>query len=368
MEATRPPSNTDSRVFIDGIRTSQPDRSITQTESVELMRDYCVGKRAQRLTRHIARQSGVRKRHLAALDWQDDPNLSTIYLPATDQPNGPGMGARNRAFDGAANKLIGKLSKSISSDALAEIATLVTVSCTHASSPGLEKPLFEHTSLSPRVSRWNLGFMGCSAGLAAIRLVYGLRPAQQRALICTCELSSLHFQYTEDVDQITANLLFADGAALVSMSPEPSDLAIIGCRSVHAPSAADQMTWFADDHGLRLTLSRDLPDTLAQSLPTAVEDFLHDHGYSPSEVNHWIVHPGGPQILDSVESALGLDSEKLSDSRVVLSECGNMSSSTVFFILRRFIERRESGIGVALAFGPGLTIELVLLEFDPKPS
>ena len=60
------PPLTDSRVFIDSIRTSQPDRSITQSASVELMRDYCVGKRAQRLTRHIARQSGVHKRHLAA--------------------------------------------------------------------------------------------------------------------------------------------------------------------------------------------------------------------------------------------------------------------------------------------------------------
>ncbi len=357
---------THNKVFIDRIQTAQPEKSLTQAASVELMRDFCIGKRAQRLTRHIARQSGVRQRFLSALDYQDDPESEVLFQPATEQPHGPGMGKRNRVFDLAADRLIEEFADAYAESALEKVTTLVTVSCTHASAPGLEKPLFHHTGLSPAVSRWNLRFMGCSAGLAALRLVAGLRPEQQEAMVCTCELSSLHFQYTEEIDQITANLLFADGAALVSLTATPSGLAVLGARSVHLPTAADQMIWIGDDHGLRLSLARDLPDTLAEVLPATVDRFLADHGLTQSDIKHWMVHPGGPQILDSVESSLGLNSNSLDDSRTVLAECGNMSSSTIFFIMNRFMQRREAGMGMALAFGPGLTIELVLLEFDPK--
>lgn len=320
--------------------------------------------RTHRLIRHVARQSGITKRHLAVLDWQDDATRAPLYLSASEQPDGPGMGHRNALFSVASSELIGRALASVPPDVIDAIQTLVTVSCTHASSPGLERPIFEHASLCADVQRWNLGFMGCSAGLAALRLVHGLRPDRQTSLICTCELSSLHFQYSENIDQITANMLFADGAAAIFVAPSPSPIRVRHCRCVHLPATADQMTWFADDYGLKLKLSRELPSTLAEHLGRAVDTFLEECGMSRTDIDHWLVHPGGPQILDSAEATLGLAANSLVDSRGVLNEFGNMSSSTIFFVLQRLVERGGVGRCLAMAFGPGLTIEFAMLDVN----
>jgi alkylresorcinol/alkylpyrone synthase len=365
---TAPPQRPLSRVYLHGIGTSTPACALTQDEAVERMRVTCRDERTHRIIRRIGRQSGIEKRHLVALNWQQDDDGAALYRPATEQPHGPGMGARNACFDTAADDLVRRAVGKLPGTFAAQAETLVTVSCTHASSPGLERPIFAHTGVSPAAHRWNLGFMGCSAGLSALRLVHGLAPRQQRALVCTCELSSLHLQYSDAIDQITANLLFADGATALALAPEPSGVAVLNCRSVHLPAAAHQMTWFADDHGLRLELSRDLPDTLGAHLKPAVDDVLGAIGSTRDDVDNWLVHPGGPQILDAVEETLGLGPDALADSRGVLRDYGNMSSSTIFFILERLIARRGEGLSVAIAFGPGLTIELAVLELNREPA
>jgi predicted naringenin-chalcone synthase len=122
------------------------------------------------------------------------------------------------------------------------------------------------------------------------------------------------------------------------------------------------MVWFADDNGLRLELSQDLPDTLAAHVPGAVHHFLDASGLSQAAIEHWLVHPGGPQILDAVEVSLGLRADALRLSRSVLRRFGNMSSPTILFILKELLETRVNGHCLAMAFGPGLTVELVLLE------
>jgi len=166
---------------------------------------------------------------------------------------------------------------------------------------------------------------------------------------------------------MTANLLFADGAAAMIVSTRPSRLRVIDARSVALPEFADQMVWLAGDHGLHLRLSQQLPETLAQHLPAAVDAFLSANRLSRGDVRHWLVHPGGLQILDSVEQSLGLADGAIELSRSVYRRYGNMSSPTIFFILKELLASRDaSGAAVAMAFGPGLTIELVLIDLDPS--
>ena len=195
-----------------------------------------------------------------------------------------------------------------------------------------------------------------------MRLVHQTGPDAVNALIVACELSSLHFQYTNRLDQMTANVLFADGAAAMVLSSEPSAIRVVDCRCATLPEAADQMVWFADDHGLRLELSQDLPDTLSEHLPSVVDSLLRDNGLSPTDIDHWLVHPGGPQILDGARESLKLPEGALDLSRSVLRRYGNMSSPTIFFIMRELFETKADGMCLAIAFGPGLTIELALLE------
>ncbi len=350
--------------YLQGIGTAVPPRSIGQAETSELFKQAYANPRTARLLRRVLRLTGIEKRHLAVLDYQyADDGREPVYLPADEQPNGPGMGARTELFEKASTPLVRRALQRFSDETLGQVAALVTVSCTHASSPGLELPILRDTAVPVSVDRWNLGFMGCSAGLAAMRLIHQSTLSCD-SLIVACELSSLHFQYSERLDQLTANMLFADGAAAMILSPRRSAVRVLACGCAALPEAADQMVWMADDHGLRLKLSQDLPDTLGEALPAVVKSFLADNDLDPSAIDHWLVHPGGPQILDSVQACLGLPPDALEMSRAVLRDYGNMSSPTIFFIMRKLIESKVDGTCVAIAFGPGLTIELVLLRIE----
>jgi prepilin-type processing-associated H-X9-DG protein len=351
--------------FVQQIGTAVPESSMDPKESVELFQQTCGDPRTARLLPRIVRLTGIEKRYLSALDPQIRPfGPEPLYRPISEQPHGPGMGARTAAFEKMSGPLVLRALSDIPAERLAEVETLVTASCTHASAPGLERSLLAQTPIRPSVQRWNLGFMGCSAGLAAVRLVHQMERRGGNALVVACELSSLHFQYTNDLDQLTANVLFADGAAAVLVSPRRTAVRIVACRCASLPKHADQMVWFADDHGLRLRLSQELPDTLAANVPGAVASFLDEQGTSIRRIDHWLVHPGGPQILDAVQQSLGLREDSLALSRSVLRSHGNMSSPTIFFILKALLETKVDGRCLAMAFGPGLTVEMVLMDIN----
>jgi len=354
--------------FVHQIGTAVPEIALNVEQSAQLLADSCINPRSAKLLQRIVRLTGIEKRHLAALDFQGDRGTDVLYRLPSEQPGGPGMGARTAAFEQAAGPLVLRALGSFSPERLAEVDTLVTASCTHASSPGLERPILTRTPVPSSVDRWNLGFMGCSAGLAGVRLVHRRASHGSRSLVVACELSSLHFQYTDELDQMTANLLFSDGAAAVLLSSEPSPVRVVDCRSVAAPDLADQMVWFAGDHGLQLRLSQELPESLALHVPPAVDRFLQDNGLDHADVTHWLVHPGGTQILDSVERSLRLGADALRGSRDIYRRFGNMSSPTIFFIMKELFDSAAVGTALAMAFGPGLTIEMVLLRIEPSAT
>jgi predicted naringenin-chalcone synthase len=349
--------------YIHAIATAVPEAALTTQRAAKMLEGIYPDARTARLMAKLLPHTGIERRHLAALETQenlDDPD--GLYRRAIDQPEGPGMDARSQAFDEAADRLVTRLLRPMARLELAEVASLITVSCTHASSPGLERVVFKRTTVPHGVDRWNLGFMGCSAALAALRLARRNRTAP--TLVVACELSSLHFQYSADLEQLTANLLFADGAAAVLLHERPSPAHIVHGRCVAIPDFAEQMVWRAGDFGLRLSLSPELPATLAAHLPVAVQGFLTEVELSAAQIDHWLIHPGGPQILDAVEDALDLTEGELCFSRLILRRYGNMSSPTILFILRAALEAGVEGRLILIAFGPGLTIEMVLIEIS----
>jgi alkylresorcinol/alkylpyrone synthase len=95
-----------------------------------------------------------------------------------------------------------------------------------------------------------------------------------------------------------------------------------------------------------------------------MEAFLDRHGLAIADVDHWLVHPGGPRVIEALADGLGLPEDALALSWETLAEAGNLSSASVLVILDKFMDRlrpEPGGYGVLMAMGPAFSAELVLL-------
>jgi predicted naringenin-chalcone synthase len=125
------------------------------------------------------------------------------------------------------------------------------------------------------------------------------------------------------------------------------------------------MGWRMGDHGFVMSLSARVPNLLRDHVAGWVDGWLADNGLERGAVASWAVHPGGPRIVEGVRTALGLEPERVAESMSVLRTHGNMSSPTILFIIRRMLEQGGALPMAALAFGPGLAGEVMLLD-EPR--
>jgi alkylresorcinol/alkylpyrone synthase len=247
----------------------------------------------------------------------------------------------------------------------AEVGLFAVASCTGYVSPGLDILLARDLGMSPRAQRLFVGHMGCYAALPGLGAASDFVVARGRPALLLClELPSLHVQpATRDPQQIIAHSLFSDAAAAVVLRPTSTGYTVREVTACTDTTAADHMTWDVTDLGFRMGLSPKVPDALAQHVAPTVDDLLARHGLARSDVDGWVVHPGGPRILDVVRDQLGLAESDVAESRRVLAEHGNCSSPTVLLILDAV--RRSTPDApwiVMMAFGPGLTLYAALLS------
>lgn len=343
-------------------------------------------------TRRIAtlyRLTGIERRHLVVIEHE-----STFI--ASLESGGPGTRWRMRRYDEQVRPLARKAaSRALSAAGVlpGEVSHLVTVSCTGFAAPGFDIGLIHDLKLEPTVERTHVGFMGCHGALNGLRVAAALAGSDPNAvvLLCAAELCSLHFQYGVRNGSDVANALFADGAAALvgraasdakrpprnGFSASGEAAAQIGSSVVQegapgwavratgsciAPDTSDVMSWQVGDHGFEMALGTTVCAAISRHVRPWLTSWLAKQGLAIGDVGSWAIHPGGPRILDVACDALGLPYEATADSRAVLCECGNMSSPTVLFIIDRLRARGASLPCVALAFGPGLTIEATLID------
>jgi predicted naringenin-chalcone synthase len=244
-----------------------------------------------------------------------------------------------------------------------EITHLVVASCTGFMAPGLDHILAKRLRLKPDLQRSLVGFMGCSAAIPALRIAQAavLADPAARVLVVNLELCSLHLQDTDNLEQALLFLLFGDGCSAALITAEATGIALQDFRAALLPDSEDMITWHIGDNGFDMTLSGQVPGRITQALRAdlAAGD---NHGLLRGEgtqaIDLWAVHGGGRSILDAVESGFLLDKAALAESRSVLSACGNMSSATVMFVLKRMLDTAQKGKrGLAMAFGPGVVAE-----------
>ena len=251
-----------------------------------------------------------------------------------------------------------------------EVGLLAVVSCTGYVTPGIDVRLARDLSMSPALKRIFIGHVGCHAALPAIDLVRHYVSSEQRPAVVLClELPSLHIQSpTAALEDVVVHSLFSDAACAAVVQPGssvPIGLTILDGASVTDPAWADEMTWTVTDLGFKMTLSRHVPDVLAEFVEPLVDRLLAGNGLTRDDVGAWAVHPGGPRVLDVIAQRLGLSDGDLQMSRAVLAMHGNCSSATVLVVIEELLASAAGGAGeyvVALAFGPGLTLCATLLQ------
>ena len=356
-------------VFLAGIGTAVPPNRIRQDEAAEIAQQYACETEAQsRLFKSIYRRAGVNTRHSVVLE-SSAGDLDTRQSFYTEKH--PTTHERMRRYEVEANPL----ALAAAAGALEEAAIppervthLVTVSCSGFFAPSFDVALIKQLSLDCKVSRTHVGFMGCHGLLNGLRVARAFLDQDDRAcvLVVAVEMCSLHHQYGWDSDRIVANALFADGAAalvaVVGESSSPAQLRHIASGSQVIDDSEDAMSWRIGDHGFVMTLSPRVPELICRSITPYLEGWLAGSGLSMDGIGSWAVHPGGPRILSAFGEATGFDRERLKVSYEILSEYGNMSSPTVLFIIDRMRRIQAPRPIVALAFGPGLAVESVLLE------
>jgi len=250
------------------------------------------------------------------------------------------------------------------------LGAVIWVSNSGFATPSLDSYLVQQLGLSRHVQRLPILGLGCAGGASALgKAASFARALDKPVLLVSVELNSLSF-IKDDFDKanFVSSGLFADGAAAAIVSPRPSygRLPIVQLKASHSTlldDSEDIMGFRLTDKGLKVWLSRDLPGLLERILPQNLQDALGSVRWAQSDLQHFVMHPGGAKVLSVLERVTGQPEGALEDSRGVLRDYGNMSSPTVLFVLKRFLKRQpEVGKGILSAMGPGFSIEHVFFE------
>ncbi len=242
----------------------------------------------------------------------------------------------------------------------AEIDMVISVSCTGYLVPSLDVRLAAEIGLRPDVIRLPLTELGCSGGAAAIAAAHRHLAAYpgDRVLVVAVEVPSLTFrQEDRSLDNLTASLVFGDGAAATVLAGQGAGLHVRGVATRLLPGSAGSLGFDLRDAGFHVVLDRRLPRLIERHLGEAVADFTA--GRTMRRPAFYAVHAGGPRVFDAVEATLGLTGGELALSRQTFRDVGNLSSVSILFTLGALTP--EAGDGLAIAFGPGVTIELAHL-------
>ena len=255
----------------------------------------------------------------------------------------------------------------------ARIGSYVMVSNTGYDGHPPDLLLARHFGLSAHLRRTFIGHMGCQAAFNGLKVgldALAARPREAVLVQCT-EISSAHCRTSEtSKEQIVAQSLFGDASAAVVLSNDseahPHAPEVMATHTETLYEHLERLNLSIGDEGFRMTLSAQVPKLIGNAIRAFVERMLAPLRVCVSDVRHWGVHPGGPKIIDAVAGALTLEPRATQASRDVLAEYGNCASPTILLILQRILDAerpRPGSFGVLLAFGPGLTLEGLVLRF-----
>lgn len=348
------------RVFINRIATAVPPFDV-HSKFVDYAPQLLGDSRDRKLFARMAERSGIDHRYSVI-----EPAAAAEALDRDGRfarGSYPGTAERMELYERHAADLAAEAVAGLDLAPGERPTHIVVASCTGLYAPGIDLDLQRRLGLDGGIERTVIGFMGCYAainGLKAARHIVRSEPEARVLLVCV-ELCTLHMQETDDLESVLSFLLFGDGCAAALVSARPEGFEIAGFHAAVMPESAQHITWRTGDRGFLMHLSGAVPAAIADGMP---EVMAAVRARFPEEFRLWAVHPGGRSVLDAVERSCGLDPDDLAVSREVLRACGNMSSPTVLFVLRRMMDDAPppGTPGIAMAFGPGLSAEIMVFR------
>jgi alkylresorcinol/alkylpyrone synthase len=346
------------------VRGVLPPHRYAQAELTELFADLCLPEAdSRRIARRLHGSARVATRHLA--------------LPIERYAELDGFTAANDAFltvatDLGCDAVLGALD-----DAGLEpqdVDLIMSTTVTGVAVPSLEARIAARIGLRPDVKRVPTLGLGCLAGAAGVaRLHDFLRGASDSvAVLVSVELCSLTVQRGDpSAANMVASGLFGDGAAaVVAVGPAHPNASggphVVDTRSHLYPDTDRAMGWDVGSTGMKIVLGAEVPQLVEQYLAADVDQLLSPHGLRSTDVARWICHPGGPKVIEAIQTALDLDEDDLAMTWQSLNRIGNLSSASVLHVLQDTLAQRPAGTGdwgVLMAMGPGFCSELVLLQW-----
>ena len=344
---------------ISSLATALPPHRFTQTQIKEAMADVCRGNRKLERLLPVFDRTGVEHRAFARpLEWY---------------ASGKTFEARNKVYAECALELIEQATRSCLERAHvqpSEIDHIFCVTTTGLTTPSLDARLCARLGFRPDVRRFPLFGLGCAGGAGAlVRATDMLRAyPTHRALVLSVELCSLVFSpAAESATDLIGVALFGDGGAAVLVTGddvEGDGPTVADTRTHLFHEAPDLMGWSFTDDGMRLILSRGVPEFVATTVKPVVERFLAQGDLKVGDLQHHLLHPGGPKVMSTYRSAFGLEEHALRHAREAMRRYGNQSSASVLFMLHDLIasgQPARGDRGVLMALGPGFAAEMLTL-------
>jgi len=360
--------------YITAFGTATPPHKFRQNELADFMiRAMKLSHENARKLNALFRASGIEYRHSVLEDYGKKDHFN-FY--SEDFEPFPSTEARTKKFKEAALPLcLSAIDQAVSAAAISKksFTHLITVCCTGMYAPGLDIDIVNHFALPTTIERTSINFMGCYAAFNALKLADAFCKADptSKVLIVCVELCSLHFQKSSTDDNLLANALFADGtAALVveAKSAAPHRLKLAQFHNDLAPQGAHDMAWSIGNFGFEMKLTSYVPEIIQSGIKKLTDSLLQKISKNISEIDFFAIHPGGKKILEAIEQELGISREQNTWAYHVLKNYGNMSSPTVLFVLNeiyRQLSAHDNGKHIlSFAFGPGLTLESMVLEIE----
>lgn len=361
--------------FITSIGTAVPQHRLDQSSIAEFMtRAMQLSHDEERKLKVIFRATGIETRYSVLEDYGKTKDFH-FYENTPGMEPFPSTKRRLELYQRHALALsLEAVSKCLSRHIdfrKDSITHLIVVSCTGMYAPGLDIDLTKALGLNSGVERTCINFMGCYAAFNALKLsaaACASRPDAKVLIVCT-ELCSIHFQKENSEDNLLANALFGDGSAAVLVESAPGKGMNLKQESFQCELATQgehDMTWTVGDLGFEMRLSSYVPEVIRTGIKNLTRSLLGHVNQNLSTIEYFAIHPGGRKILEAIEQELGITKDQNRYAYEVLRKYGNMSSPTVLFVLEEICNNLTSGEDgkriLSFAFGPGLTLESMVLQ------